>query len=344
MEYSFITNPSIIKQTDWIKFVRDHPNGNIFHSPEMVNLYKNTPGYKPVFLACLDNSENMQGLVVGVIQGCNSRLLRPFTARCIIWGGPLVKNDSEILTEHLLKVLETIVAKETIYIQFRNLWNVDNLKPVFLKNYYEYEDHLDILIDLKKGEDILWQKLHENRKKQIRRSIKRGCSVEILDSLNADFLHKCFILLKETYKSIGLPFPTEAFFQRAFQEFKIKNFIKTFLAWDNGEIIAFRFVLTFKDMIYDWYAASDKNHQDKYANDLLPWEIFRWGIASGYSVFDFGGAGRPDEKYGVRDYKVKFGGELVNFGRYNKINKPLIFRLGKNALKSFQFFNSLIKG
>ena len=340
----FESNYSVINKKAWTDFVIHHPNGNIFHIPEMINIYKKTPGYKPVFLACLDNSENIQGLVVGVIQGAISRLLRPFTARCIIWGGPLVINNSEIVTELLLKELEAIVSKETVYIQFRNLWNVKKLKPVFLKNNYQYDDHLDILIDLKKGEDLLWQKLHENRKKQIRRSIKRGCTVEIRDSLDTEILHKCYILLKETYNSIGLPYPAETFFQNAFQDFAIKKYIKVFLAVHNGEIIAFRFILTFKEMIYDWYAASDKNHHDKYANDLLPWEILRWGIANEYSVFDFGGAGKPNEKYGVRDYKVKFGGELVNYGRYNKINKPLVFRFGKRALKTLQIINSLIKG
>ena len=33
-------------------------------------------------------------------------------------------------------------------------------------------------------------------------------------------------------------------------------------------------------------------------------------------VDDFGGAGKPDEPYGVRTFKAKYGGELVNYGRY----------------------------
>ena len=36
----------------------------------------------------------------------------------------------------------------------------------------------------------------------------------------------------------------------------------------------------------------------------------------------FGGAGKPDKPYGVRDYKLKFGGQLVNWGRFEKVHKP----------------------
>ena len=61
-----------------------------------------------------------------------------------------------------------------------------------------------------------------------------------------------------------------------------------------------------------------------------------WGLNNGYSVLDFGGAGKPNEKYGVRDYKMKFGGELVNFGRYTKINNKSKMLLGKTGLKAIK--------
>ena len=47
---------------------------------------------------------------------------------------------------------------------------------------------------------------------------------------------------------------------------------------------------------------------------------------AGCKTFDFGGAGRPDEVYRVRDFKAKFGGDLVNYGRNVCVHAP--FRLG----------------
>jgi lipid II:glycine glycyltransferase (peptidoglycan interpeptide bridge formation enzyme) len=61
-----------------------------------------------------------------------------------------------------------------------------------------------------------------------------------------------------------------------------------------------------------------------------------WGHNNGYEKFDFGGAGKPDEEYGVRDYKLKFGGELVNWGRFQKVHKPFLMRVGKLGFKIWQ--------
>jgi lipid II:glycine glycyltransferase (peptidoglycan interpeptide bridge formation enzyme) len=62
-------------------------------------------------------------------------------------------------------------------------------------------------------------------------------------------------------------------------------------------------------------------------NELLVWDILKWGQDNGYRRYDFGGAGRPEEKYGVRDFKGKFGGDLVCYGRNVCVHAPVIFRL-----------------
>ena len=45
------------------------------------------------------------------------------------------------------------------------------------------------------------------------------------------------------------------------------------------------------------------------------------------------GAGSPDENYGVRDFKARFGGELVEYGRFKKILNPILYEAGKIGLK-----------
>ncbi|MHA2406139.1 MAG: lipid II:glycine glycyltransferase FemX, partial [Candidatus Hermodarchaeia archaeon] len=50
-------------------------------------------------------------------------------------------------------------------------------------------------------------------------------------------------------------------------------------------------------------------------NELLIWHILKGGTENGLKTYDFGGAGKPDEEYGVRDFKSKFGGDLVRYGR-----------------------------
>ena len=37
-----------------------------------------------------------------------------------------------------------------------------------------------------------------------------------------------------------------------------------------------------------------------------------------------------------KDYKKKFGGEFVNYGRFEKVHKPFFFQFGKLGLKIWQ--------
>jgi lipid II:glycine glycyltransferase (peptidoglycan interpeptide bridge formation enzyme) len=121
------------------------------------------------------------------------------------------------------------------------------------------------------------------------------------------------------------------FFQKANNIFGNRGYLKSILATFEGKIIGFRFLLGYNGLLYDWYAGSLPEYKEKYPNDILPWEIMKWGISNGFKTFDFGGAGKPGINYGVRDYKMKFGGELVNFGRFEKVHKPFLLFIAKFA-------------
>ena len=50
-------------------------------------------------------------------------------------------------------------------------------------------------------------------------------------------------------------------------------------------------------------------------------------------TFDFMGGGSPSEGYGVREFKSRFGGEEVEWGRWLKVRKKLIYYLGSSYIK-----------
>jgi len=198
---------------------------------------------------------------------------------------------------------------------------------------YHYEEHLDILINLNKPIAEIWKELHPTRRKQIERGYRRG--VQFISDPDNSFLAKCYDLIVATYQRIKLPLPNKDFIKNALNLFP-KN-IDFFVLEFQGNIIGCRFVLLYKKMIYDWYAGSDIKFLDKYPNDILPWEVMKWGAKNGYEIFDFGGAGKPGVPYGVRDFKLKFGGELVNPGRFEKIHKPVKMRIAKTGFRVWQF-------
>ena len=323
-----------ISRRDWTEFILNHPDGNIFQTPEMYDLYSETALQEPVVLfAVKDNC--IHGILLAVIQKEFKGLLGELSSRSIIWGGPLVNHSNA--AKALLYEYDEIIEREAIYSQFRNIFPADNLKKSFKNLGFALHDHLNIIIDLSKGESVLWDEIHKNRKKEIKNGIKKGLVVSQIDVYKLNNLYEIYMLIKKLYTNIGLPIPSYSFFQNAISILGPKGYLKTFVAKVDNKIVALRIVLTYKDLIYDWYAASDEEYLAYRPNDILPWEILKWGYNNGYKRFDFGGAGEPNTPYGVRDYKLKFGGDLVNFGRFEKIHKPILFRLGKIGIKLLSF-------
>lgn len=76
-----------------------------------------------------------------------------------------------------------------------------------------------------------------------------------------------------------------------------------------------------------------------YPSTLVTYSAVRFAAEGGYRFFDMKGAGAPgDGGYGVREFKAKFGGELVEFGRYRHIAHPLLFKIGSIGVKLMKRF------
>jgi serine/alanine adding enzyme len=326
-----------IERNCWNEFVAGHTHGNIFHTPEMFDLYNSDEKNEPVFLSALTPEKKICGLMIAYIIREYKGVAGELTSRAIIWGGPLVVDQDPEVTASLLKEFNKICRKKAIYSQFRNLWDVSSLRSIFNQKGYNYEEHLNFIFDLNKGEEFLWSRIHPTRRKQINRGIKREVKTAVVGSLIMADLESCYKILKAVYISAKLPIPDPGFFKSAVQILCPAGYLKAILATHHGEIIGFRFFLSYKGLLYDWYAGSLHEHHDKYPNDILPWELMKWGMVNGFSTFDFGGAGKPGVTYGVRDYKLKFGGDMVNFGRFERIHKPFMMILARTGFNIWKF-------
>jgi serine/alanine adding enzyme len=87
-----------------------------------------------------------------------------------------------------------------------------------------------------------------------------------------------------------------------------------------------------------WYTGALREHSSSRAADLLVWSAIESGHAMGQRTMDFGGAGRPDEAYGVRDFKAKYGGELVEHGRDVLVPSPLRLRVANGVYRRARRF------
>jgi lipid II:glycine glycyltransferase (peptidoglycan interpeptide bridge formation enzyme) len=324
-------------QTDLDKisgFTDSHHQGNIFQTKEMFEVYEKTKNYEPVLITIEDEGE-ISGVLLAVIQKEHSGALGVLSSRSIIWGGPLVKNNDLIQLNRILKAYTDKIKKKAIYTQFRNIrkWT-DAERGVFEKNGFIYEAHLDIIVDLKKEEDELWKNIDSKGRNKIRGAGKAGTVVEVKNDMAS--LQESYKILSSVYQRAKLPLPSFDFFSNLYNVSSETRGLKIFTAIYEGKIIGCRLALVYKDIIYDFYTGAYAEYYNKYPNDVIPWEIFKWGKSKGYCHFDFGGAGKPNEPYGVRDYKMKFGGELVEYGRFVGVHKKILLQLGEFLMKIYK--------
>ncbi|NMC59129.1 MAG: peptidoglycan bridge formation glycyltransferase FemA/FemB family protein [Candidatus Methanofastidiosa archaeon] len=247
-----------------------------------------------------------------------------------------MKGDDPEIFKIIITTYEGIIRTKAIYSQFRNLFNFDIYKDEFAHFKYDFEDHLEIIIDLTKHEEDLWKDVHSKRRNEIRKAQNIGVTLGIISQLSD--LKECYSILQEVYTRVRLPLPSFNFFISLSNNMKNDDasFIG-FTAQHGNKIIGCMFALGYKNVLYDYYAGAYFKYYNKNPNDFLPWAAMLWGKNKGFTNFYFGGAGRPGVPYGVRDYKMKYGGELVNLGRFVKVHKAFYYQLGKIGMRFYRF-------
>jgi len=340
-----LKNDDEININDWVSFLQKNSNANTFQTLEYYLSQKNNTKQHPFLFGVYDKN-NLVGIVSGFVIRNGIGIISKLTSRAIIIGGPLLASDinnKDTILDFLLKGIKINFKNKVVYIEFRNIWDMSNYRHIFINNGFEYEDHLDILINLKKSEQELWNAMTRDRKKSIKKGQKE-LEIKLISENNEYQIDSVYSLLRLVYKRIGLPLPHKDFFLNVIKSLYPKGYIKIFGAYKDSVLIGVRLVFCYNGLIYDWYAGANDDFLEYRPNDILIWSILKWGHDNGYKQFDFGGAGKPNVPYGVRDYKLKFGGILVNYGRFEYVNKPVIMFLGKTLIKLKDGVLKLSKG
>lgn len=323
-----LSGNSIDRQT-WQTFVETHPKGNVFQTPQMFDVYLQTPGYVPQVIA-LEQDKQIVGLMMWVVMRENGLKAR-FSARSIIQGAPIAKDDKPEYIIALLEAYEQMRDKGVIYTQVRNHFEMLTINDAFQQCGYRFESHLNFIITLD-NEESVWNRIGKGRIKQIKKAQKNGLYVDVYDpgQITDELIAQGYKVIRSVYQRAGLPLTDLAQIQATNEQKLLVVFV---VRNAEGQMLGCRFGLLYRDSIYGWYAGSYSQYYSLFPNDILIWETLRWGINHGFRTFDYGGAGEPNKPYGVRAFKQQMGGTLVNFGRYEKIHRPCMYKIGVLGMK-----------
>ena len=270
------------------------------------------------------------GILQGYVQGDGGAIKRFLSRRAIVNGGPFWRGDAtpEEKLELLKKAIDGL-RQRVIYLETRNFKDYSTDRALFEKAGFQYEPHYDFIVDTS-SEEVVETNMGKSRKRDVKASLKNGAT--LIDNPTLEEVHAFYEILKDLYKTkVKTPLFPLSFFEKLYQT----SFSKFILVSYNQEIVGGTVCVFDDETVYEWFACGkDGVYKNVYPSTVATYYGILFAAQSGRKVFDMMGAGAPgDGGYGVRDFKSKFGGKLVEYGRFKYImNKPL-FELGKLGVK-----------
>ena len=314
----------------WDDLTKSSAVATWFQTPEAYRFFSSL-SFMEAFALGIKNEGVLKGVVVGYIQKDGNPLKQFLSRRAIVMGGPLFADDitdEEVKT--LLTELQTRLKRKAIYIETRNLNDYNRWRTAFEECGFKYDPHYDVIVDTSSVEEVNGR-LDRNRKRNIKKAIENGIIIDKNPS-KAD-VNAFYSLLSELYETkVKTPLYPYEFFEKL-RELPASLFC---IAKDSeGKVIGgLVCVAQTGNAVYAWFACGDDILYKKLSPSVMAnYAGICYAAENGFAKFDFMGAGKPnDSGYGVRDFKLKFGGELLELGRYIHVCNPMLYNTGKLAV------------
>ena len=326
-----------LPHNSWINFVETASSGNIFHTPMIMDVFRDTINYEPyIFSAFDEESEKIKSLMLVTKVKIFEHFFNKFITRMISYGGIINAANDENSLASLLENYDKLFKNKCLFTEIRNIDSTNMFKQDMIAAGYRFDNYLNYILDLKRDVNQIFKSFSESRRRNIRTLEKMGANVE--EAVNAEDIEIVYAILDETYSRIQVPLADISLFESLMKHLLKHNLVKFLFVKYKDKTIATLVALLYKRVIYTWYYGSTCEFHKFSPESLLIWHIIKWGALNGYSCVDFGGAGRPDENYAVREYKARFKGQCVNYGRYIKVYSQTRLKLSKFGYQLYRKF------
>ena len=317
-------------EAEFEQFVRTHKNGSFMQSLAWPKV-KNNWGYDGVL------SRGSDGTVRGAMMVLIQRA--PVIGSAFLYAprGPVCDfTDTEALSD-LTEGVHALAKKHRAYqfvmdpdvlasnIEFIGL--AQSLGYRYTKggdNFETIQPRFNYRLNTEnRTEDDLFAALTQKTRYNVRVALKHGvevriCGKEMLD----DFVR----IYKTTGERDGFNTRPRSYFERMLDA--LGDDCRLYMGFYQGQAIAGAISTQFAGKTCYVYGASDNVFRNVMPNYLVQWEMIKWAVEGGSSVYDFQGvSGVLDESnplYGLYRFKRGFNGELIELaGEFNILFKPL---------------------
>ncbi|HDL04173.1 MAG TPA: peptidoglycan bridge formation glycyltransferase FemA/FemB family protein, partial [candidate division Zixibacteria bacterium] len=344
-----------INETDiarWDKYVTRIDSAHFMQSFGWSNVQQQS-GWKKSCFAAIDDDDEIRGAAILL-----SKPL-PVLKRSIYYipRGPVVNLDDSIAFSFLMEsICKYVKDNKGIFVRIDPyleentevdlLFADSGFKKLDSKWSFWNGPKYVLWLRLDEGIDALFKKLPGKIRNKIRYPSKKG--VEFVRGDLSD-IHDFYSLMLETATQKGIGHHSLDYYKKLYKTLSDCGIAQLFMAKFEGRSIATGISLAYGKRAWLLYLASSKEYFKLRPNRALQWEMIKWAVEQGCTVYDFRGTATDDPPspadpgYGVYEFKKSFGPDFIRLAGYYDyvVNKPLylLFIFAEKYL-----FDLMVKG
>lgn len=323
--------PTVLEAEDREKcnsFVQKHPLGTIHQLYEWGEFQAKTPGRSKFWAVIFEEKNQIQASALIIRQDLPLGKSWLYCPR-----GPLVDYSNAAHVEPVFQKITDIAKEENaVFLRFDpplTQGAFPGLKS--RKAHAHYQPESTLIVDLSAEEDEILKQMKPKGRYNIKVAQKHDVSIK--ESDNVEAFYKIF---KETTRRDQFSGHSKEYYQDMMKALHPQA--KLFLAYYNNRPLAGAIVTYFGDTATYYFGASSSENRNTMAPYLLHWHIMQDARKQGYKKYDLFGVAPEGVKNhpwsGVTDFKLKLGGQRVNYVDAQEIvYQPFWYLLMKVAKK-----------
>jgi predicted N-acyltransferase len=297
-----------VDREQWNSVVSNSREGTFFHSfewIEVIRIYGEKTGFYVPWHICVKNIRLNE--IVGILPLFLDNRHRLVSLPFGDYGGPCLtprSNKNEIL-KLLFKEAEETARKEARETRLKSLPE-DHLTWVRTLRFSVTPFMYTFLLPINDlAMDDLWRKFRRDTRRGIRKGREMGLVIE--EAWEKRAMKEYYQIYSISMKNMGVSVRPYAFFEALWDALSQRRLLHVLLVHYKNSCIAGLIFFSWKKRVYIYGNASLPQYRKLRANDLLYYEVIRWGVERNFHVVDFG-LTPLNRNSGLYQFKKRWGG------------------------------------
>lgn len=309
------------------------PFASPFQTPEFYDFYNSlATSYAEVF--AIEEEGSYLALLVLTVQKENG-FKAYFSRRGIAYGGVVLLPRAETDAIHLLLTdIKHYYQRKLIYLEIRNNFDYGAYTAPASAVGFDYVPWLNFQFP-NISPSSFREGMTKARQRQLSQAQKLGVTWR---EARSEYDVKAFyVLLSELYlHKVKKPLPDFDFFLKLHESSFAKCLVVEYEERIIGGVIC---PIYDTRALYEFYiCGEDKAYPKAHPSIMAMWGMVEYADQNGISSIDLMGAGQANNVSSVRQFKSKFGGKLVENGRFLCLNNRFLYALGRFYLRFLSRF------